>query len=286
MTIQQAHRELVSGLTGIYDLAEATNIAGLVMEYLTGYRNSERLLNKQQILDAEQQQRLDLITSRLNSHMPLQYVLQEAWFAGMKLYVDERVLIPRPETEELVDWIIRDYQSGTLRAKSALDIGTGSGCIALALKKNLPSISMRATDASEGALEVAVTNALQQALQVYFIRNNFLDETGWSAFGRFDLIVSNPPYIKSSEAASMHKNVLEFEPHLALFVPDEDALVFYRKIAAFGKDHLEDRGAIYLEINEALGEAVCQLFEANGYKTELRKDLQGKERMVKAWRRY
>lgn len=285
MTIGQAHRELVSELTGIYDVAEATNIAGWVMEYLTGYRNSERLLNKQQMLNAVQQDQLRLITTRLMSHMPLQYVLQEAWFAGMKLYVDDRVLIPRPETEELVDWIVRDVNAGVLRVKSALDIGTGSGCIALALKKSLPAVSMRAIDASEGALEVAVTNALRQALQVYFIRNNFLDEAGWTAFGRFDLIVSNPPYIKSSEAASMQKNVLEHEPHMALFVPDEDALVFYRKIAAFGNNHLEDRGAIYLEINEALGKAVCDLFESNGYKTEMRKDLQGKDRMVKAWKR-
>lgn len=284
MTLREAFQQLSGELQQVYDAGESASIADWVIEFVTGRRRIDRITHPDIPIRQESLQQLQIIKARLLAHVPVQYVLGEAWFAGMKLYVDESVLVPRPETEELVAWIAEDMREGKTRCRSALDIGTGSGCIAISLKKKFPGLSVRALDYSEAALNVAIKNAMLQAAQVYFIRNDFLDEHGWNNFGKFDLVVSNPPYIRRSEAATMQPNVLEHEPHLALFVPDEDALIFYRKIAAFGKDHLEPGGAIYLELNEALGAETATLFQSQGYRTEIRKDMQGKERMMKAWR--
>lgn len=231
----------------------------------------------------------------------------------MNLYVDENVLIPRPETEELVSWIaafglpVTGYhlpvneangniaglnnktqspETGNQQPVSVLDIGTGSGCIPVALKKRQPGWDVHAVDISAGALEVARKNALQQGAAVNFTLLDILDETAWQQLGVFDVIVSNPPYIRASEAATMHTNVLEFEPHTALFVPDEDALLFYRKIADFALAHLHVSGFLFFEINEALGNAVCDMLAAKGFiDIELKKDLQSKDRMVRAVKR-
>lgn len=283
MTIHLAYQQLLLQLYEIYDDREAANIADMVMEHVTGQRKIDRIMYKDLRVTAQQQQQLSAITNALLLHTPIQYVLHEAWFAGMKLYVDENVLIPRPETEELVDWIVKEVRSTKYEVRNVVDIGTGSGCIPISLKKMVPKLNVKAIDVSEGALNVAIKNAMLQATQVYFLRLDFLDQQNWDQLGKFDIIVSNPPYIKASEAEAMHQNVLEHEPHLALFVPDEDALLFYRKIAEFAKDHLTENGMIFLEINEALGEDVVKLYQNYGYKTELRKDMQGKDRMLKVW---
>ncbi len=283
MTIHLAYQQLLLQLYEIYDDREAANIADMVMEHVTGQRKIDRIMYKDLPVTAQQQHQLLVITDALLLHTPVQYVLHEAWFAEMKLYVDENVLIPRPETEELVDWIAKEVKSKKSKVKKLVDIGTGSGCIPISLKKQLPELAVSAIDVSEGALNVAIKNAMLQATQVYFLRLDFLDQQTWDQLGKFDIIVSNPPYIKASEAETMHQNVLEHEPHLALFVPDEDALLFYRKIAEFAKDHLTENGVIFLEINEALGEDVVKLYNNHGYKTELRKDMQEKDRMLKAW---
>jgi release factor glutamine methyltransferase len=266
----------------VYDDREAANIADMVLEYLTGQRKIDRIMYKDLPVTDAQQQQLRIITEKLLQHTPVQYVLHEAWFAGMKFYVDENVLIPRPETEELVDWIIHEVQSTKYDVRNMIDIGTGSGCIPITLKKKLPKLNVKAVDVSEGALNVAIKNAMLQAVQVYFLRMNFLEQENWNQLGKFDIIVSNPPYVKASEAETMHKNVLEYEPHLALFVPDEDPLLFYRKIAEFSRDHLTESGMIFLEINESLGGEIVKLYEDFGYKAELRKDMQGKDRMLMA----
>jgi release factor glutamine methyltransferase len=283
MTIHLAYQQLLLALFEVYADQEAANIADWVIEHVTGQRKIERVMNPEFGLTPQQQSRLSSITDKLQRHVPAQYVLNETWFMDMKLYVDDSVLIPRPETEELVDWIRQEVKSGKSKVKTVIDIGTGSGCIPIALKKNLPELTIRALDVSEGALNVAVKNAMLQGTQVYFMRMDFLDRGLRESLGRFDLIVSNPPYVKSSEAEGMNKNVLDHEPRLALFVPDEDALLFYREIAAFGKTHLNYGGMVFMEINEALGNEVQELFTKEGYKTELRKDMQGKDRMVKAW---
>jgi release factor glutamine methyltransferase len=285
MTIQQAYKELSAQLSTIYDQSEAANIADWVIEYLTGKRKLDRVTGKEGTISNQQLQQFEIITKKLMANTPVQYVLNEAWFAGMKLYVNKDVLIPRPETEELVEWISEEVRSTKYEVRKVLDIGTGSGCIPIVLKKKIPDLNIKAIDVSEGALNVAAKNAISNGVQVYFLRLDFLDENTWNNFGKFDIIVSNPPYIKLGEACTMNVNVLEHEPHLALFVPDEDALLFYKKIADFANDHLADNGMIFLEINEALGKDVTELFESNGYNAELRKDMQAKDRMVKIIKR-
>ncbi|HZI01588.1 MAG TPA: peptide chain release factor N(5)-glutamine methyltransferase, partial [Flavisolibacter sp.] len=226
---------------------------------------------------------------------PIQYVLNTAWFYGMKLYVDPSVLIPRPETEELVQWMIDDVkQTGKdVFNKAAtdadvtselkiLDIGTGSGCIPLALKNAMPKAEIWGCDISEEALTVARRNGSMLNIRVDFQGVNILDYPQQRLLPSVDIIASNPPYIPMSDQASMSPNVLRYEPHLALFVPNDDALLFYKAIAHFGHHRLHEGGSIYLEIHENLAADVVTLFKQEGYNdTAIRKDMQGKERMVR-----
>jgi len=213
----------------------------------------------------------------LERHRPLQYVLGHTEFYGLPFRVDERVLIPRPETEELVRWIAGDWRG---KSPAVLDIGTGSGAIAVALARSLPGSAVTALDVSPGALEVAGENARANGVEVRAIRCDVLRET---PAGEYDMIVSNPPYVRESERTSMHPNVLDHEPGLALFVPDDDPLRFYRRIAELGLALLKPGGALYLEINEAFGAETAALLEGSGYTdVRLRKDLFGKDRMIRA----
>jgi release factor glutamine methyltransferase len=314
MTLSEAQVSTRSALVPYYDTREASQICDWVLEHVSGKKRIDRLMDLQALLTAEQESRLQQIIKELQNHRPIQYVLGEAWFAGMKFFVNEAVLIPRPETEELVEWIVEDglnakrgtekQEQGTpntehrisnpaeswkqktknkeQRTKNLLDIGTGSGCIPISLAKKLPDWSVCAIDVSEAALTVARKNAFDLEAEVLFQEIDFLDESQWLLLPIVDLIVSNPPYIKVAEKHTMAKHVLDFEPSLALFVPDEDALLFYRKIAAFGKTHLHAGGAVFVEINETLGKESMVLFEQEGYLVTLRKDLQGKDRMIKA----
>jgi release factor glutamine methyltransferase len=289
MTIQVAYQQLMVQLYEIYDDREAANIADMVIEAVSGQRKIDRIMNKDLPLTKPQEGRLTTYTEQLLQHKPVQYILNEAWFANMKLYVDENVLIPRPETEELVDWIVKDIRAQPRRADKfcMLDIGTGSGCIPITIKKQLPAHLVTAIDVSEEALYVARKNAADQQVQVAFLQLDFLNNRDREQLEKFDIIISNPPYIKQSEEGSMAGNVLRYEPLLALFVPDENALIFYEAIARFGKDHLAQKGSIYVEINEALGQQVIELFKQHGFaEVEIRKDLQGKDRMVKAGRKF
>ena len=216
----------------------------------------------------------------------MQYVLHEAYFCRMKLYVDEHVLIPRPETEELVSWIIEDVRHGMRDIqRTMLDVGTGSGCIAIALKKNLPEADVYAIDVSEKALQVAKKNAVQQHTEIQFSEIDILNTETRKSLPVLDYIISNPPYIKEEEAFQMNDNVVKFEPHVALFVPDHNPLLFYEVISTFGLQHLKNNGKIFFEINEVSGDEVTKLLTAKGYKKiELKKDMQGKDRMIKAER--
>jgi release factor glutamine methyltransferase len=282
MTIQLAYQQLLSKLFSIYDEREAANIADWVIEHITGFKKIDRIINKTFQLNEGQQTQIAEASKQLLQHVPVQYALHEAWFAAMKLYVDENVLIPRPETEELVEWVANSKVKSKNAKISVLDIGTGSGCIAIAIKKALQNADVSGIDVSEGALDVASQNTKEQSTSINFMQLDFLNEDEWKRLTKFDVIVSNPPYIKQSEDQRMNKNVLEHEPHLALFVPNEDALIFYRKIALFGKEHLAKNGEIFLEINEALSVEVQALFTGFGYTSvEIKKDMQGKDRMVK-----
>ena len=300
MTIEQARKGISTCIKSIYDKDETNNIAEIVLEHITGLSRIEILLNKNFILSTDQKESLTRITIRLMNHEPVQYIMNEAWFGEMKFYVDENVLIPRPETEELVDWIIKDFKipdrpghpggqnsrptgpSGRAKYK-ILDIGTGSGCIAITLKNKLPSIEMWACDISDEALTVARMNADTLKATIDFVPLNFLDADQRRQLPQFDIIVSNPPYVPKNEKLKMKKNVADFEPSVALFVPDNDPLIFYKAIAEFGKERLSHQGKIYIEIHQELGEQVKTLFYSIGYRfVELKKDMQGKDRMIKA----
>ena len=258
MTFPIAKKELQQQLTSLYETNEAMIIADWVIEYISGMKKIDRLLINQQSLSSKQLDMFTEISKDLLTHRPVQYVLGEAWFAGMKFYVNESVLIPRPETEELVNWVVDSVNQSTNKNQKLLDIGTGSGCIPISVKKKLPELSVTSIDISIAALQVAKKNADSLSTSIDLLTINFLDENSWNELTGFDLIVSNPPYIKLSEGKNMSRNVLNFEPSIALFVPDEDALVFYKKILLFSKMHLTKNGYIFLEINETLGNEVWQ----------------------------
>ena len=281
MTISEAGKNLLAALSSIYSQREAANIVALVMEKITGYSKSERLVHKQLLLDAVQQGQFDDFKAQLLQHKPVQYVLHEAWFCGLQFYVDESVLIPRPETEELVETILQDNTS--TQNLSILDIGTGSGCIAISLKKKLPESIAYALDISSKSLEIARLNASNNLIKIKFLNANILEQNSYEGLPKLDIIVSNPPYIKQSESAAMQPNVLKYEPHIALFVPDEDALLFYKAIADFALRFLKTGGKLYFEVNELLGEHVAALPSAKKFSAiKIKKDLQQKNRMVSA----
>jgi release factor glutamine methyltransferase len=222
--------------------------------------------------------------SELLANKPVQYIIGEAWFYNMKLMVNESVLIPRPETEELADAAITWLRSLPSNAIKVLEIGTGSGAIAIALKKHAPVIQLTAMDNSRETLVVAAENARNQQTNIHLIEQDFLDEKAWDAMGSFQLVISNPPYIPLREKAGMDKHVTQYEPHGALFVPDEQPLLFYEKIAEFCTHHLDKNGMVMLETHEDLAKEVSELFVQERYSVNIKKDLQGKNRMVLATR--
>ena len=281
MTVQEATFYLLKKLRTIYEESEGSTITNWIMEHITGSGKTERMLYKNAILTNEKEIQLRNYTERLLQHEPVQYVLHESWFSGCKFYVDKNVLIPRPETEELVEWIITNHIHSTDTLK-ILDIGTGSGCIPISLKKKIPKAKIWACDISPGALDVAKQNAASSGTDINFIQLDFLDKKQWQQLPCFDIIISNPPYVPEIDKNKMNSNVLQYEPSTALFVPDNDSLVFYKAIAAFGKTHLNKSGNIYTEIHESSGIVTMEIFQSAGYTAELKKDMQQKDRMIKA----
>ncbi|MEP6465247.1 MAG: peptide chain release factor N(5)-glutamine methyltransferase [Parafilimonas sp.] len=281
MTVFEANKTLIAKLLAIYTNREATNIAAMVIEKITGFTKTQRLINKENVLTTEQEDQLKVFTEQLLVFRPVQYVLNEAWFAGMNFYVDENVLIPRPETEELVELIIAQSIN---KKYSILDIGTGSGCIAVALKKKIPLINVYALDISNKCLEIARQNANKNNVFINFLQADILNLNAEINARVFDVIVSNPPYIKQSESIEMFANVLKYEPHIALFVNDDDPLIFYKAIADFGLKNLKaDSGKLFFEINEAMSHQVAGLLAEKGYSAiTITKDLQAKDRIVSA----
>jgi release factor glutamine methyltransferase len=295
MKIGEAELWLRQELEVMYDKSEATNIASLVMENITQLNKSDRLVKKEQPLNVHQLHHLTEIHHRLLHNEPVQYALGESHFFGLKLFVDKHVLIPRPETEELVDWIIKDvkssgkdvfkrgqYEADETTQLKILDVGTGSGCIALALKNAIPMAEVWGCDVSDEALAVARRNGAELDIRVDFVGVDFLTEDQRRQLPTADIIVSNPPYIPLRDKDTMHPNVIDYEPHKALFVPNDEALIFYQALASFGKQRLYANGNIYAEIHENLAQKVADLLEKENYHVELRKDMQGKSRMIKA----
>lgn len=281
MTVQEATYFILKQLRINYEEGEASQITDWVMEKITGSIKTERMLYKNSALTNDEEMQLRNFSERLMQHEPVQYVLNESWFCGLKFYVNKNVLIPRPETEELVEWVLSDNKNSDTKLK-ILDVGCGSGCIPISIKSKLQKTEVWSCDISAEALAVAKRNAKILDAEINFLQLDFLDEEQWKQLPSFDIIVSNPPYVPENDKKKMQPNVLQYEPATALFVPDNDALVFYKAIAAFGKTHLNKSGSIYTEIHESLGEATMNIFQSAGFVSELKKDMQQKDRMVKA----
>lgn len=281
MTVQEATYYVLKQLRTIYEEGEASQITDWIMEKITGSIKTERMLYKNEALTTDEEIQLQNYTERLLQHEPVQYVLNESWFFGFKFYVDKNVLIPRPETEELVEWVITNCKFPVDQLK-ILDVGSGSGCIPVSLKRRIRRADVWGCDISPGALEVAKRNSALLGADVNFIQLDFLDKQQWEQLPSFDIIVSNPPYVPEKDRETMQPNVLQYEPATALFVPDNDPLLFYKAIAEFGKTHLNKGGSIYTEIHEDLGEATMNVFQSAGYASEIKKYMQQKDRMVKS----
>ncbi|MET0634752.1 MAG: peptide chain release factor N(5)-glutamine methyltransferase [Chitinophagaceae bacterium] len=281
MTTQDAVTYSITRLSPLYGQGEAEAITALLLEKLTGYRGAKLIKNERDLFSSGNQLLLESWLGRLENNEPVQYILEEAWFLDMKFYVDRSVLIPRPETEELVDWIIREHPFKA-SGQQLLDIGTGTGCIPIALKKKLRGLQAEGLDLSADAIKVAERNARELQQDVSFRQVDFLDRSSWTSLPVCDLICSNPPYIPVTDQQGMSPNVRDYEPASALFVPDDDPLLFYRAIAEFGITNLREDGRIYVEIYEGLGKKTLELFTSKGYNAELKKDMQGKDRMIRA----
>ena len=283
--LQSLFRDITKALSAVYDQHEARTVAFMLLESLLHVSRVDILADKDINFSSIQRNQLQGMLDRLVKHEPVQYVLGVAEFCGLTLEVGPEVLIPRPETEELVQWVCDDLEG--VVSPSIIDVCTGSGCIALALAHRFPEANIRATDLSEAALVVARRNARCLSLPVTF---RPADALGGNPFGDeeseqsplFDVVVSNPPYIRQCERADIDTNVIDFEPEQALFVPDDFPLVFYEAIAHAALSRLKPGGSIYFEINSGLGQQTLAMLSSLGYThTELRRDLYSNDRMVK-----
>ncbi len=291
LNYNQAFYQLKEKLQPVYDANESAAIAHIFLEHLTGLNKSDRLLKKDTLFTERQQLQYDEKSKELVKGKPVQYIINSAWFMGREFLVNEGVLIPRPETEELVQWIVNDHKES--EKSRVLDIGAGSGCIGLSLARLLQGAIVTCADISKEAIEVLKTNIewvltpdekKKGADNITVKTLDFLNEEKRNKqLGRYDIIVSNPPYIPKKDKPQMHRNVKDYEPEIALFVPDNDPLVFYKAIAQFGKQHMRSNGYIYCELDANHAEECKMLFEKAGYENvEIRKDMHDNWRMLKA----
>ena len=279
MKLREYRTYFIEKLTPLYDSMEAESFFAITLEELKGWRRSDLAMNPDAELSSEEIEKWNAVVTQLETQKPIQYIFGKAHFYGLEFEVNENTLIPRPETEELVEWIIGDSQY--MGQINLLDIGTGSGCIAVSLAKNLTDASVSAIDVSEGALATAKRNAEHNDAKVNFILQDIL--AAETLPQTYDVIVSNPPYVRNLEKKEIKENVLQYEPHLALFVDDNDALIFYRKIALLAKGQLSANGRLYFEINQYLGPETVQMLEDFGFtNVVLKKDIYGNDRMVGA----
>jgi release factor glutamine methyltransferase len=288
MLLKNYKTNFLQELSSLYEDQEIESFFYIILEKLHGLKRIDLALNPQTVIDGVHLKQWKNIVSELKKQRPVQYILGETEFYGLRFLVNENTLIPRPETEELVELIIKstNYELRNTKLK-VLDIGTGSGCIAISLAKHLPTSEVFAIDVSEKALAVAKKNAELNKVAIDFISINIIDVVNLSAVAgldkQFDIIVSNPPYVRNLEKAEIKPNVLEYEPHLALFVEDTDALLFYRKIAELANKNLNPNGKLYFEINQYLGNETVKLLENLGFlNIELKKDIYGNDRMIYA----
>ena len=278
--MQPSIRNIRKELEGLYPAEEITGFIRLIFAHLKHYSYTDLLLNSGQKLAPGEVKVISSIISRLKNQEPIQYILGETEFYGLTFTLTPDVLIPRPETEELVAWVLEFQSNKPIRI---LDVGTGSGCIPVSLKKNWPQAHVMACDISEKALKLAQRNAGINQTEVAFFHLNILIPLLPGSFPKIDILVSNPPYITESGKKFMSNNVLNFEPKQALFVADEDPLLYYKALVKFAKKYLNQNGQIFWEINEAFGTDCVGLLKESGFiNVKLRKDINGKNRMVYA----
>ena len=288
MTIKHYRDYFIQELTSLYDVGEAESFFYLILEAKHQFKRVDIALQPDLAFSETELESWSSILEQLKKEIPIQYILGVTHFYGLEFEVNSAVLIPRPETEELVDWIIQSRNFGTKlnpeiseqnSKLKILDIGTGSGCIGIALAKNLPNAQVFALDVSEKALATAKKNAEKNQVQLTFIHQSILETVDLAQ--EFDIIVSNPPYVRELEKLEIKNNVLDNEPHLALFVEDNDALIFYRKIAQLAQKNLNPKGQLYFEINQYLGKETLNLLLEMGFKNSvLRQDIYGNDRMI------
>ncbi len=283
MTVKALYNYCKNSLMDIYDADEAVNITNIIFDHYLNLSNTKISIAAQDEVNDSDYKKVTESIAQLLQHKPIQYVINEAWFYKYPFYVNEQVLIPRPETEQLVELVLQKVKTTPIACPKILDIGAGSGCISICLKKELDTALITGIDISDGAMAVARQNALSLGVEVDFKTIDFLEEANWSLLAKdYDIIVSNPPYIKENEATAMRNNVVAYEPHIALFVTNEDPLLFYKKIAQFASQ-LETEAIVCCEINEALEMATQAVFLNTGFASaELLKDYQDKFRMIVA----
>jgi release factor glutamine methyltransferase len=280
VTILNTYQHVKTSLENIYNVREAENIATLLLCYIFNLQNKIDLYEKgQRDVNVSTEKLLAHKLKRLMRHEPIQHVIHKTWFYGLELYVNRNTLIPRPETEEMIQTIIAENVSSAL---NVIDIATGSGCIALALKKNRPEWKITATDISENALNVAKCNSKKEQLSIQFLHDDIFNSVFFQQERKFDIIVSNPPYIPYQEKESMNKNVVLFEPSLALFVPDEHPLIFYASLIKLSKKCLTENGCLYAEIHELFAHDIELLFQQSDFSVHVYNDLNNKPRYIKA----
>ena len=283
-TIKDVFTEFKQHLGIIYDPNEIEALTLLVINELTGTSKAKIKAFPEQEVTSIEVEKLNTILKRLQNGEPVQYIFGHTEFYGLPFNVNPSVLIPRPETEELVEWALSSVVNSEW-AGNILDIGTGSGCIAISLKKNLSNTSVSAVDISPDALKTAKQNAGLNNVDVIFINDDILNIKSKIENSKFEIIISNPPYVTLHDKTQMHTNVTDFEPHTALFVPENDPLIFYKAIANFAAKNLTSDGLLFFEINESLGNETIELLKDKGFKNiELRKDMSGRNRMIRATR--
>ena len=279
MSLQDTKQAMKHQLSNVYDALELNSIVNILIEEVTGWDALHQNIHKNDALEQSHTDQLTQYVEKLLTGKPLQYIIGKAWFMGKAFMVNEAVLIPRPETEELVEWIV-EYAQIINKPLSILDIGTGSGCIPISLKQAIPNASITAIDISKEALAVAQQNATAHNTNIEWIELDILQTKHLK--DQYDIIVSNPPYIPLREKPNMQSQVIDHEPAIALFVPDQYPLIFYSKIAHIGKSALKPNGQLFFEIHYDQGEAIMALLNEMGYHAELRQDIYGKDRMVRA----
>lgn len=291
MLLREYKTYFTTQLQPLFDDMEIESFFFIALEYLHQLKRVDLVLQPNFSINETQLEKWNVILQDLKKEKPIQYIIGETEFYGLRFFVDENTLIPRPETEELVDWIIKSQEKvrNEKVELSILDIGTGTGCIPISLKKNISHATVFAIDVSEGALAIAKKNAIENKVEVNFIKTDILKISDLQNFltsnfqfpTQLDIIVSNPPYVRNLEKLEIKKNVLEYEPHLALFVEDDDALLFYRKIAELAQKSLSINGKLFFEINQYLGNETVRLLKDLGFQNiQLKKDFYGNDRMI------